>query len=47
MTLWESMDAMKSFAGSAPEKAKQCPQDDRYLLEKEAKSQVFEVFHRA
>ena len=33
VTLWDSMDAIKSFAGDNPEKAKYYPEDKDYLLE--------------
>jgi heme-degrading monooxygenase HmoA len=33
ITLWDSMDAIKRFAGDNPEKAKYYPEDKDYLLE--------------
>lgn len=35
LTLWESLDAIKRFAGSDFEKARYYPEDDEYLLERE------------
>ncbi len=34
LSWWSSMDAVRSFAGDAPELARYYPEDDRYLLEK-------------
>lgn len=34
LTFWESMDAVRAFAGDAPELARYYPQDDHYLIEK-------------
>lgn len=47
VTLWESLDAVKDFAGPEPEVAKYYPEDDDLLLEKEPSSQLYEVFHQA
>jgi hypothetical protein len=33
-TLWDSMDAVKAFAGDRPEVAVYYPEDDRYLVER-------------
>lgn len=33
MTSWESIDAIKAFAGDDAEKAKYYPEDDEFLLE--------------
>lgn len=46
VTLWESMAAVKAFAGENPEVAKYYPEDDAFLLEKEPKLQLYEVFHQ-
>lgn len=32
LTLWESMDAVRAFAGDEPERAIFYPEDDRYLV---------------
>lgn len=42
-TLWTSMDAVKSFAGDDPTRARYYPQDDEFLLEREPLVQHFEV----
>ena len=34
-TLWDSMDAIRAFAGDDPERARYYPEDDDYLLERE------------
>jgi heme-degrading monooxygenase HmoA len=34
-TLWESMDAIKAFAGEQPEVAVFYPEDDRFLVERD------------
>lgn len=45
VTLWDSMDAVKAFAGPAPEIAKYYPEDEGFLLEKEPVSELYEVFY--
>ena len=35
LTFWESLDAIKRFAGPDFEKARYYPEDDEYLLERE------------
>jgi heme-degrading monooxygenase HmoA len=47
MTYWDSMQAVRDFAGERPEKAKYYPEDDDYLLEKEAISALYEVFYES
>jgi heme-degrading monooxygenase HmoA len=37
LTLWDSMDAIRRFAGSDVDKAKYYPEDERFLLEFEEK----------
>jgi heme-degrading monooxygenase HmoA len=44
ITLWDSMESVKKFAGEHPEKAKYYPEDDAFLLEKEETSALYEVF---
>jgi heme-degrading monooxygenase HmoA len=44
VTLWDSMESVKEFAGQDPEKAKYYPEDDAFLLEKEETSALYEVF---
>jgi heme-degrading monooxygenase HmoA len=35
ITLWESMDSVRNFAGPEPERAVYYPEDDRYFPESE------------
>jgi heme-degrading monooxygenase HmoA len=42
-TLWDSMDAIKRFAGERPEVAVFYPEDDRYLIERDEFVSHFEV----
>ena len=43
LTLWESEDAIKRFAGSDIEKAKYYPEDEAFLLELEPKVLHYDV----
>jgi heme-degrading monooxygenase HmoA len=43
LTLWESLDAIKRFAGSDFEKARYYSEDDEYLLEREPTVAHYEV----
>src|SRR5262245_42058023 len=43
LTLWESLDAIKRFAGPDFEKARYYPEDDEYLLEREPTVDHYEV----
>jgi len=43
MTLWTSMDAIKSFTGGDATKARYYPQDDEYLLEREPLTAHYDV----
>ncbi len=45
ITVWDSIDSVKKFAGENPEIAKYYPEDDGYLLEKEECAQNYQVFH--
>ncbi len=47
VTHWESMEAVKKFAGENPEKAKYYPEDDDFLIEKEETSALYEVFYQS
>jgi heme-degrading monooxygenase HmoA len=42
-TLWDSMDAVKGFAGDEPETAVYYPEDDRFLVEREDVVRHYEV----
>lgn len=43
ISLWESMDAIRAFAGERPEKAVYFPEDERYLLELEPEVRHYEI----
>ncbi len=45
VTLWDSIDSVKKFAGDNPEIAKYYPEDDDFLLEKEKHVAMYEVFY--
>jgi heme-degrading monooxygenase HmoA len=45
VTVWDSIESVKKFAGENPEIAKYYPEDNGYLLEKEKYSQNYQVFH--
>jgi heme-degrading monooxygenase HmoA len=42
-TLWDSMDSVRRFAGDDPETAVFYPEDDRFLVERDLRSNHFEV----
>ena len=42
-TLWDSLEAVKAFAGDDPERAVFYPEDERYLVERDLTVQHFEV----
>jgi heme-degrading monooxygenase HmoA len=46
-TLWDSLDAVKAFAGSDYETAVFYPEDDRYLVERDLTSTHYEVARHA
>ena len=46
LTLWDSWDAIKAFAGADYQKAVYYPEDDRYLLEKTPFVEHYEVLDR-
>ena len=45
VTIWDSLASIKKFAGAEPERAKYYPEDDSFLLEKEEKTSMYEVFY--
>jgi hypothetical protein len=45
VTVWDSIDSVKKFAGENPEIAKYYPEDNDFLLEKEEYSHNYQVFH--
>ncbi|MGZ4269134.1 MAG: antibiotic biosynthesis monooxygenase [Solirubrobacteraceae bacterium] len=46
-TLWESIEAVKAFAGEDYETAVFYPEDDRFLVERDLKATHYEVAARA
>lgn len=45
VTIWDSLEAVKNFAGDNPEIAKYYPEDDNFLLEKEKHVSMYQVFY--
>ena len=43
LTMWESLDAVRGFAGDDVERAVFYPEDDRFLVDRETTVQHFEV----
>jgi heme-degrading monooxygenase HmoA len=43
LTFWDSMEAVKGFAGDEPERAVFYPEDDRFLIERDLTSSHWEV----
>jgi heme-degrading monooxygenase HmoA len=43
VSLWESWDAIRAFAGDTPEKAVFYPEDDRFLVERDWHVEHYEV----
>ncbi|QSQ24813.1 hypothetical protein JY651_07685 [Pyxidicoccus parkwayensis] len=43
VTLWESMDAIRRFAGESPDRAVFYPEDERYLIDKDLHVTHYEV----
>lgn len=43
LTLWESLEAVRAFAGDDVEEARYYPEDEEYLLELEPKVKHYEV----
>jgi hypothetical protein len=43
LTLWDSMDAVKAFAGDRPEQAIYYPEDEHYLIERDDVVSHFQV----
>jgi heme-degrading monooxygenase HmoA len=47
VTLWDSLDAIRAFAGDDYEQARYYPEDDAYLLEREPRVTHYEVLATA
>ena len=45
ITIWDSLESIKKFAGAEPELAKYYPEDDNFLLEKEKYVSIYQVFY--
>jgi heme-degrading monooxygenase HmoA len=46
LSLWDSEDAVRAFAGDDLERAVFYPQDDRFLVERDERVNHFEIVHR-
>ena len=46
-SLWDSIDAVKAFAGEDYEAAVYYPEDDRFLVERDDRVSHFQVVHRS
>ena len=44
LSLWDSIDSIKQFAGAEYERARYYPEDEKYLLEFEPAVQHYEIF---
>jgi heme-degrading monooxygenase HmoA len=44
LSFWDSMDAVRAFAGDDPERAVFYPDDDRFLVEREEAVEHYELF---
>lgn len=47
LSLWESMDSVRRFAGADPGRAVFYPEDDRFLIERDVRVDHFDVVHMA
>jgi heme-degrading monooxygenase HmoA len=47
ISLWESEDAIRRFAGDDIERAVFFPEDDRFLVERDDRVEHFDVVHQA
>jgi len=45
ITIWDSLESVKKFAGTEPELAKYYPEDDYFLLEKEKYTSLYQIFY--
>lgn len=45
VTIWDSIDSVKKFAGDKHENAKYYPEDDNFLLEKDEYVSMYDVFY--
>ena len=47
LSLWESLDAVRAFAGPEPERAVFYPEDDRFLVDRDLHVTHFDVVARS
>jgi heme-degrading monooxygenase HmoA len=47
ISLWDSMDAIRAFAGDEPAKAVFYPEDDQYLVDRDLHVDHFDLLHTA
>jgi len=45
VTIWDSLESIKHFAGAEPDLAKYYPEDDHFLLGKEKYTSMYDVFY--
>jgi len=45
VTIWDSLESVKKFAGAEPELAKYYPEDDNFLLTREKHTSIYDVFY--
>jgi len=46
VTVWDSIESIKKFAGEQPEIAKYYSEDDNFLLSKETNTSLYDVFYQ-
>lgn len=46
VTIWDSMESIKQFAGEEPELAKYYVEDDDFLLAKEKYTTMYDIFYQ-
>jgi heme-degrading monooxygenase HmoA len=44
ISLWDSLDSVRGFAGNDPERAVFYPEDDRFLLDRDTRVSHYDVF---
>jgi heme-degrading monooxygenase HmoA len=44
LSFWESLDAVRGFAGDDPERAVFYPEDDRFLVERDTRVSHYDVY---
>ena len=46
VTIWDSLESIKQFAGAEPELAKYYQEDDNFLLEKVKYTTMYDIFYQ-